>query len=317
MSEALPRPTLGTRFKSAGDHIAAFYQGLSNLLKTIFWILVFATLLAVVLLVGFGFIRVDNVLIDMSSGSIKVGMKDPSAPPGPAVASAESPRTEPARTDPPPTTVKAQPPLPVVVGPAPVPVVETEYNVVLVFDRASVPEEGKPLFTQARACAMDFVSSLDSRHAFSLLAPNAGNMAWPACDLNLATDRAVARQKIEYLWTAGRRATCDAVAKALDHLQAPAATRPGVVLVVTPAGIDESQLPPGELLVKLKPDSHKRSVKLHAIVYGPAGMNVDEDEVARTLRQAAQTTGGTFQAAGPDDLAAAFQKVGKTGLAGR
>ena len=71
------------------------------------------------------------------------------------------------------------------------------------------------------------------------------------------------------------------------------------------------------LLEKLKPDPHKRSVKLHAIVYGPAGMNVDEDESARTLRRAAQITGGTFQAAGPDDLASAYQKVGRTGLAGR
>jgi hypothetical protein len=312
MSEALPRPTLGARFKSVREHIAAFYEGLSSLLKTIFWILVFATLLAVVLLVGFGFIRVDNVAIDMGSGSIKIGMKDSSAPPAPAPAPAE-----PAKTEPVAATAKAPPAPPAGGGLAPVPVVETEYNVVLVFDRASVPEEGKRLFTQARGCAKDFVSSLDSRHPFSLLATNAGNMAWPVCDLNLATDRAVAQQKIEYLWAAGRRATYDAVAKALEHLQAPAATRPGVVIVVTPLGADESQLPPSELLEKFKPDPHKTSIKLHAIVYGPAGMNVDEDEVARTLRQAAQTTGGTFQAAGPDDLASAFQKVGRTGLAGR
>jgi hypothetical protein len=324
MSEALPGPTLGARFKSVRDHLAAFYQGLSNLLKTIFWILVFATLLASVLLVGFGFIRVDNVLIDVSRGEVKIGMKDSSAPPGPAVAPTEPARTDPApatvKTQPPPpvATVKTEPPPPVASGPAPAPAVEKEYNVVLVFDRASVPEEEKRLFTQARSCAKEFVSSLDSRHPFSLMTPNAGNIAWAACDLNLATGRADAQQKIEYLWTAGRRATYDALAKALEHLQAPAAaTRPSVVIVVTPAGADESQLPASEILKKLEPNSHTRSIKLHAIVYGPAGRNLDDDEVARTLREAAQATGGVFQAVGPDDLASAFGKLGKTGLAGR
>jgi hypothetical protein len=318
MSEALPRPTLGARFKSVRDHIAAFYQGLSNLLKTIFWILVVATLLAVVLLVGFGFIRVDNVLIDLGSGSIKIGMKDSSPPAGPAKASMEPAKTEPAKTEPAPASAKTQPPPTTGSGQVPVPIVETEYNVVLVFDRASVPAEDKRLFTQARSCAKDFVSSLDSRHLFSLLTPQADNIAWAACDLNLATSRAEAQQKIEYLWSAGLRATYDAIAKALDHLQTPAAaTRPSVIIVVTPAGTDDSQLSASELLKKLQPNPHTRSIKLHAIVYGPAGRNVDEDEVARTLRQAAQTTGGTFQAVGPDELASAFQKLGKTGLAGR
>jgi hypothetical protein len=301
MSETPSASKLGSRIQSIKREVTGFYRGVFALLKITLWVLAIGTVFVVLILVGFGFIHVNDIVFDWSRTSIKVDIAD-------------APAGSPAPTASHPAENVSAPPAP---QPAPALAQKAASEVVLVIDRSDVPPDEEEAFAGAKRAARDFVAALDDQIRFSLLAVN-DKCVWAVSDLNLATDRARALGKIDSLFAEGGTALGDGVAMAAAHLRTSgSASTPGVVVVLTTAHGDKSQLSPGELDEKLKPQAGQRPVRVYTIVYGPTAAHVDESAIARGLREAAATTGGAFFLAGSDSVAQIFQRVREVGLTAR